>query len=53
MHHPSLRRGDGQTELALCLSRQLPQNIMQDAAVHEIFDFVRGVDAAQSVEIER
>ncbi len=49
---PSLRWGDGSTEPALCLSRKLSQDIMQDAAVHEIFDFVRGVDAAQSVEIE-
>ena len=26
---------------------------MQNSAVHKVFDFVRGVDAAQSVEIER
>ena len=50
---PSLRWGDGVTEPRLCLGREFPQDIMQDAAVHEIFDFVRGVDAAERVELER
>ena len=32
--------------------RQFSQHIVQDAAVHEIFDLVRGIDAAQRVEAE-
>ena len=29
------------------LRGQLAQHVMQDAAVHEVFDFVGGIDAAQ------
>ena len=32
--------------------RELAQHIVQDAAVHIIFDLVRGVDAAQRIEAE-
>ena len=34
------------------LRRQLAQDVVQDAAVHIIFDLVRGIDAAERVEAE-
>ncbi|MEY5008712.1 MAG: hypothetical protein RL764_2028, partial [Pseudomonadota bacterium] len=34
------------------LGRELAQHVVQNAAIHEIFDFIGGIDAAQRLEGE-
>src|SRR3546814_8251157 len=49
------RKGTGACAVSVCRrsGRELPQHIVEDAAVHIIFDLVRRIDAAERVEAER